>query len=273
MKAEINGHMVSDQNTFSNFGNRIQKEEADFRGFQFRKQKTQSKKRKHIIEYSSSKEEIHSYDVTEIGTEIIEEFSKQSKKKKTNEEAAAQGMPEVNLANETNPLFQGQTDQSSVNIPSDSIVLIQLCLSSSQTISASPVPLFELSSPTDSTPQPQKAYESTPTVPPTPSKIDLAPEAIAAALLMMARTSSYVPREFLLLSFSLAFTDSSQEETQTQEGEGQPKPQVGKSLETTVLIEELDELVKKIAKSGEKTALDFAEDCHCYVPDPELRKY
>ncbi|KAL4321987.1 hypothetical protein AHAS_Ahas14G0165400 [Arachis hypogaea] len=105
------------------------------------------------------------------------------------------------------------------------IVLIQLCLSSSQTISASPVPLFELSSPTDSTPQPQKAYESTPTVPPTPSKIDLAPEAIAAALLMMARTSSYVPREFLLLSFSLAFTDSSQEETQTQEGEGQPKPQ------------------------------------------------
>ncbi|RYR21910.1 hypothetical protein Ahy_B03g067205 [Arachis hypogaea] len=82
--------------------------------------------------------------------------------------------------------------------------------------------------------------------------IDLSPEATAAALLMMARTASYVPREFSLPSFSFGFTDSRQEETQTQEGEGQPEPQVKKNPKTTVLIEELDEL------SGEKTALDFA---------------
>ncbi|RYR80077.1 hypothetical protein Ahy_A01g004854 [Arachis hypogaea] len=79
--------------------------------------KTQSKK-KHIIEDSSSEEEIHSYD----------------------------GMSEVNLANETDPLFQGQTDQSSVNKPSDCIIPIQLCLPSSKTALASPVPPFEPSS-------------------------------------------------------------------------------------------------------------------------------
>ncbi|KAL4355874.1 hypothetical protein AHAS_Ahas09G0030300 [Arachis hypogaea] len=58
------------------------------------------------------------------------------------------------------------------------------------------------------------------------TRSDPAPEATAAALLMMARTASYVPREFLLPSFSLDFTDSSQEETQTQEGEGQPESQI-----------------------------------------------
>ncbi|RYR40350.1 hypothetical protein Ahy_A09g046094 [Arachis hypogaea] len=85
------------------------------------------------------------------------------------------------------------------------IIPIQLFLPSSQPTSASHVPPFE--------PSPQ--IESDP-----------APEATAAALLMMARTASYVPREFLLPSFSLDFTDSSQEETQTQEGEGQPESQI-----------------------------------------------
>ncbi|KAL4288106.1 hypothetical protein AHAS_Ahas19G0253000 [Arachis hypogaea] len=72
---------------------------------------TQSKKRKHIIEDSSSEEEIHSYDGTEIGTEIIEGFLRQHQ----------QGMPEVSLATDTDPLFQGQTEQSSVNKSSDSM--------------------------------------------------------------------------------------------------------------------------------------------------------
>ncbi|RYR47855.1 hypothetical protein Ahy_A07g033830 [Arachis hypogaea] len=235
---------------------------------------TQSKKIKHIIEDSSSKEEIHSYDGIEIGTETIEEFLRQSKKKKTNEEAATQGIPDVILATETDPLFQGQTDQSSVNKPSDcmlsreeksvsdpsqqqmivfqppsqslNIVSIQVCLPSSQTTSASPVPPLE-----PSPPQQRVRYMSTRSNP--------TPETTAAALLMMARIASYVPREFLLPSFSLGLTDSSQEETQTQEGEGQPEPQVEKSPETTILIEELDVLVEKITKSGEKIALDFVE--------------
>ncbi|RYR03341.1 hypothetical protein Ahy_B06g082229 [Arachis hypogaea] len=217
---------------------------------------TQSKKRKHIIEDSSSEEEIHSY----------------------------YGIPEVSLATETDPLFQGQMEQSSVNKPSDSmfsqeeeslsdppqqqiivfrsssqpldIVSIQLCMPSSKTTSTSPVRTIP---PTESTPEPQKVDESTPTMPPAPSKIDPAPEAIAAALLMMARTASYVPKELPLPSFSLGLTDSSQEETQTQEGVGKAEAQVVKSLETTILIEELDVLVEKIAKSGEKTTPDFPE--------------
>ncbi|RYQ96913.1 hypothetical protein Ahy_B08g092840 [Arachis hypogaea] len=52
----------------------------------------------------------------------------------------------------------------------------------------------------------------------TSTRSDPAPEATAAALLMMARTASYVPKELPLPTFSLDLTDSSQEETQTQEG-------------------------------------------------------
>ncbi|XP_072066940.1 uncharacterized protein [Arachis hypogaea] len=101
MRAEIDGHM-----------NGIQKNEADFRGFQFRKQKCEESL---PIKKQKSKKKIQTpAKKTKIGTEIIEEFSRQSKKKKTNEEAAAHGIPEVNLANETDPLFQGQMDQSSV---------------------------------------------------------------------------------------------------------------------------------------------------------------
>ncbi|KAL4349377.1 hypothetical protein AHAS_Ahas10G0035900 [Arachis hypogaea] len=88
-------------------------------------------------------------------------------------------MPEVSLATETDPLFQGQTEQSSVNKPLDSIfsqeeeslsdlaqqqiivfrpssqplniVPIQLYLPSSQKISANPVPPFE--------PSPNREYD------------------------------------------------------------------------------------------------------------------
>ncbi|RYR21808.1 hypothetical protein Ahy_B03g067122 [Arachis hypogaea] len=88
---------------------------------------------------------------------------------------------------------------------------------------------------------------------------DPAPETTAAALLMIVRTTFYVPREFPLPSFSLGFTDSSQEKIQTQEGQGKPEPQVEKSMKTRVLIEGLNKLVEKIAKSEVKTALNFTE--------------
>ncbi|QHN86051.1 uncharacterized protein DS421_16g542630 [Arachis hypogaea] len=164
---------------------------------------TQSEKRKHIIEDSSSEEENPSYDGTEIGTETIKGFLRQHQ----------QGMLEVSLATETDPLFQGQMEQSSVNKPSDSIVPIQLCLPSSQATSENPVPPFE---PSPQQREPQKVDESTLTMPPALSKIDPAPEATDAALLMMARTASYIPKELPLPSFSIGLTDSSQEETQTQ---------------------------------------------------------
>ncbi|KAL4329853.1 hypothetical protein AHAS_Ahas13G0341600 [Arachis hypogaea] len=167
--------------------------------------------------------------------------------------------PEVNLGSENDPLFQAQTDQSSVNKSTDSmlgleeesvsdsaqqkmivvrmethsqyepldIVPIQVCMPSSQTIAASPIQI-EPSRPKSlskkiseetikGTPQPQKRAESTPTVPPAPSKINPPLEA-TAVLMMIANTTSYVLKQFLAPSFSLGFTDSSQEETMTQEG-------------------------------------------------------
>ncbi|RYR49666.1 hypothetical protein Ahy_A07g036196 [Arachis hypogaea] len=101
-------------------------------------EEAQSKKRKHVVE-DSSREQTQSYDGSKFGTEVLQEFLKESKKKKTNEKAAAQGkkeadlqstegrydssetMLEVNLGSENDPLSQGQTDQSSINKPADSM--------------------------------------------------------------------------------------------------------------------------------------------------------
>ncbi|RYR07361.1 hypothetical protein Ahy_B05g074699 [Arachis hypogaea] len=69
----------------------------------------------------------------------------------------------------------------------------------------------------------------------------------AAALLMMARTASYVPKtDPGVPSFSLGLTDSSQEGVSTQETER------AKSPESANLIEQLDDLVQKIASSAAK---------------------
>ncbi|RYQ94815.1 hypothetical protein Ahy_B08g089754 [Arachis hypogaea] len=76
--------------------------------------------------------------------------------------------------------------------------------------------------------------------------------------MMIANTASYVPKQFLAPSFSLSFTDSSKEETLTQEG--QPGSEKGKSPKTPILIEELEELVEKIANTEVKAALNFAKD-------------
>ncbi|RYR57434.1 hypothetical protein Ahy_A05g023168 [Arachis hypogaea] len=94
---------------------------------------------------------------------------------------------------------------------------------------------------TKSTPEPPlKPEESTPMLPPAPSKINLAPED-AAALIMMARTASYIPKEGPMPSFSLGLTDSSQEEAATQEGLRAKTPEIPN------LIEQLGDLVEKIA--------------------------
>ncbi|XP_057760225.1 uncharacterized protein LOC130980582 [Arachis stenosperma] len=144
-----------------------------------------------------------------------------------------------------------------------SIVPIQVYLPLSQTtlvpqIEPTPVPENEptpAKSPsekineetTKSTPEPPlKPEESTPTLPPAPSKINLAPEDVAT-LMMMARTASYIPKEGPMSSFSLGLTDSSQEEAATQEGLRAKTP------ETPNLIEQLGDLVKKIASSVVRT--------------------
>ncbi|QHN81775.1 uncharacterized protein DS421_20g689870 [Arachis hypogaea] len=98
---------------------------------------------------------------------------------------------------------------------------------------------------------PQKLEESTPTLPPAPSKSYPAAED-AAALMMMARTASYVPKTDPMPSFSLGFTDSSQEEAATQEGASTQEAGRAKTPETTNLLEQLEDLVQKIASSAAK---------------------
>ncbi|RYR48988.1 hypothetical protein Ahy_A07g035216 [Arachis hypogaea] len=67
--------------------------------------------------------EIDGHMVSEQNTlEELEEFLRESKKKKTNEKSAAQGIPDVNLGSENDPLSQGHTDQSSINKPVESML-------------------------------------------------------------------------------------------------------------------------------------------------------
>ncbi|RYR65988.1 hypothetical protein Ahy_A03g011914 [Arachis hypogaea] len=81
---------------------------------------TQSKKSKLIAE-DSYPEQTQSYHGSEIRTEELEEFLRESEKKKNNEKSTAQGIPEVNLGSD-DPLSQGHTDQSSINKPEDSML-------------------------------------------------------------------------------------------------------------------------------------------------------
>ncbi|QHO37848.1 uncharacterized protein DS421_4g115160 [Arachis hypogaea] len=97
---------------------------------------TQSKKRKHIIEDSSSEEQIQSYDGTDIETEVLEEFLREYKKEEDQRKGCCTGdegswaainrrMSVVNLGSEGDPLFQEQTEQSSVNNPANSMLILE----------------------------------------------------------------------------------------------------------------------------------------------------
>ncbi|RYR58701.1 hypothetical protein Ahy_A05g024584 isoform C [Arachis hypogaea] len=115
-----------------------------------------------------------------------------------------------------------------------------------------PTPLLKIEGTKKSIPEPpQQLEESTPTLPPAPSKINPIPED-AAALMMMARTASYVPKADPLPSFSLALTDSSQEEAATQERVSMQEGGMEKTPQTPKLLEQLGDLVEKIANSGVK---------------------
>ncbi|QHN92286.1 uncharacterized protein DS421_17g582380 [Arachis hypogaea] len=229
IRAEIDGHMDSTTETESKSDD-----------------ETQSKKRKHIIEDSSSEEEIQSYDGFDLGIELLQEFLRESKKKKTNEKAAAKGkkgarlrsteghydlsetMPYVNLGSESDPLFQGQADESSINKPADSMLSlveesasgltqqkmmvvrmethlqseplstseIQVCMPLSQITAPSPVPAIE---PFPQSLQARKLVKKELKVSYISTRSNPAPEATAATLMMMARTASYVPKELPII--------------------------------------------------------------------------
>ncbi|RYR04964.1 hypothetical protein Ahy_B06g084777 [Arachis hypogaea] len=182
----------------------------------------------------------------------------------------------VNLESD-DPSSQGHTYQSSVNKPAESMVYfklslvedlaselaeenmmvvreetqfealaiipIQVCLPLSQTTT---MPEIEETPETENEPTPVlqiegTTKESTPTLPPAPSKINPATED-AAALMMMARIASYVPKIDPMPSFSLGFTDSSQEEAATQEGVSTQDGGRAKTPKTSKLLEQLWDL-------------------------------
>ncbi|KAL4371171.1 hypothetical protein AHAS_Ahas06G0139100 [Arachis hypogaea] len=167
-------------------------------------------------------------------------------------------IPEVNLGR-PDPLSQGHTDQSSINKPVDSMLSLveesandpaeenmmvvrvgtQSQIEALSILSTSvPDKCQKLNQPLQSFQvkklmkklqkalqnHPLKPKESTPTLSPAPSKINLAPEDVAA-LMMMAQITSYIPKESPMPSFSLGLTD----------------------------LEQLGELMEKIASSGVKT--------------------
>ncbi|RYR52021.1 hypothetical protein Ahy_A06g026949 [Arachis hypogaea] len=130
------------------------------------------------------------------------------------------------------------------------IVPIQVFVPASQTTPETdfePTPMLRIEGTTENTPEsPKQLQQTTPTLPPAPTKIHPAAED-AAALLMMARTATYVPKtDSAIPSFSLGLTDSSQEGASTQETEREKSP------ETASMLEQLDTLVQKLASNAAK---------------------
>ncbi|RYR25574.1 hypothetical protein Ahy_B02g059385 [Arachis hypogaea] len=240
--------------------------------------KTQPKKKKVLVEDSPPKEDQYFDGETyEISSDELDEWLGQNVDKSAAEGenqpdlrstegryVSSETIPAVNLGSD-GPSSQGHTEQSSVNQPSQSmlspsdsnmmvvreqtpsealaIVPIQVFVPASQTSTETdfePTPMLQIEGTTETTPEtPKQLQETTPTVPPAPTKIH--PDAEdAAALLMMARTASYVPKtDPGVPSFSLGLTDSSQEGASTQETEREKSP------EAANLIEQLDNDMKQ----------------------------
>ncbi|RYR51067.1 hypothetical protein Ahy_A06g026126 [Arachis hypogaea] len=142
------------------------------------------------------------------------------------------------------------------------IVPIQVFVPASQTTTETdfePTHMLRIEGTTETTPEPPKQLqETTPTLPPTPTKIHPAAED-AAALLMMARTATCVPKtDPGMPSFSLGLTDSSQKGASTQETKREKSP------ETANLLEQLDNLVQKIASNDMKQK--------CYIWGTRLKE-
>ncbi|QHO02360.1 uncharacterized protein DS421_13g423100 [Arachis hypogaea] len=247
--------------------------------------KTQPKKKKVVVEDSPPEEDQYfDGERYEISSDELDEWLRENVDKSAAEGenqadlrstegryVSSETIPAVNLGSD-DPSSQGRTEQSSVNQPSESmlnpadsnmmvvreqtpskalaIVPIQVFVPASQTTTETdfePTPMLQIEGTIETTSEPPKQLqETTPTLPPAPTRIHPAAED-AAALLMMAWTASYVPKtDPGVPSFSLGLTDSSQEGASTQETER------AKSPEAANLIEQLDDLVQKIASSAAK---------------------
>ncbi|RYR21270.1 hypothetical protein Ahy_B03g066550 [Arachis hypogaea] len=239
-----------------------------------------------VVEHSSPEED-QSYDgystSYEIGSEDLDELLR-----KNNEKSAAEGekeadlrstegryvssetIPDVNLGSD-DPFSQGHTEQSSINRPAESMLsLVQESASEpadsnimvvreetpSEALAIVPIQVFVPVSQTTTVPEfeetPETDFEPTPLLQIEGTTKTYPAEEDAAALMMMTRTASYVPKTDPMPSFSLDFTDSSQEEAATQEGASTQEADRAKTPETANLLEQLEDLVQKIASSAAK---------------------
>ncbi|QHO26848.1 uncharacterized protein DS421_7g203010 [Arachis hypogaea] len=149
--------------------------------------------------------------------------------------------------------------------PSEGLVIvsIQVCLPVFQTTTGpefeetpeteyESTPLLQIEGTTKTTPEPPKNLKKAhPHFPQLHLKYNNPAPEDAAALMMMARTASYIPKKDLLPSFSLGFTDSSQKETTTQEGASTQDVYVEKTPETPKLLEQLEDLNMALANHPE----------------------
>ncbi|RYR65789.1 hypothetical protein Ahy_A03g011709 [Arachis hypogaea] len=188
--------------------------------------KTQQKKKKVVVEDSPPEEDQYfDGERYEISSDELDEWLRENVDKSAAEGenqpdlrstegcyVSSETLPAVNLGSD-DPSSQGRTEQSSVNQPSQSML----------TPTDSNMMVVREQTPSEAlaiTPEtPKQLQETTPMIPPAPTKIHPAAED-AAALLMMARTTTYVPKtDPGMPSFSLGLTDSSQEGASTQETE------------------------------------------------------
>ncbi|RYR33869.1 hypothetical protein Ahy_A10g048533 isoform A [Arachis hypogaea] len=247
---------------------------------------TQQKKKKVVVEDSPPEEDQYfDGERYEISSDELDEWLRKNVDKSAAEGdnqadlrstegryVSSETLPAVNLGSD-DPSSQGCTEQSSVNQPSQSmltptnsnmmvvreqtpsealaIVPIQFFVPASQQTTtdadSEPTAMLQIEGARETTPEtPKQLQETTPKLPPAPTKIH--PDAEdAAALLMMARTASYVPKtDPRMPSFSLGLTDSSQEGASMQETEREKSP------ETATMLEQLDSLVQKLASSASK---------------------
>ncbi|RYR34625.1 hypothetical protein Ahy_A10g049588 [Arachis hypogaea] len=161
-------------------------------------------------------------------------------------------IPAVNLGSD-DPSSQGRIEQSSVYFklsPADSNMMVVRKQTPSDALAIVPIQVFVPASQTTTVLElqeiPESDFEPTP-LPQIEGTTETHPAAEnVAALMMMARTASYVPKTDPVPSFSLGLTDSSQEGASTQETEREKSP------EAANLLEQLDNLVQKLASSAAK---------------------
>ncbi|QHO19161.1 uncharacterized protein DS421_11g326450 [Arachis hypogaea] len=215
--------------------------------------KTQPKKKKVVVEDSPPKEDQYFDGETyEISSDELDEWLRENVDK-----SAAEGENQPDLRS-----TEGRYVSSETLSPSDSNMMVVREQTPSEALAIVPIQVFvpasQTTTETDFEPTPMLQIEgTTETTPETPNnfkrphpwfpQLQLKYVEDAAALLMMARTASYIPKtDPGVPSFSLGLTDSSQEGASTQETEREKSP------EAANLIEQLDSLVQRIASSAAK---------------------